>query len=159
MDGMDVLWLYYNELDSNWIEFDCIFEVPWDKICCNLALYRSNWIELNVIRMWLFPMEIHWLAEKCMWNSAPQFSSSHKPAVLLHSPCIAKSIVWYHWETYIPPETCNYTVPKTELMVELLKCANISESSLNNNAIAFTWHKSIGPVQDTKWLLSTQSKI
>ena len=39
--------LYYNELDSTWFELDCIFDVPWDDICCNLVLYKKNLIELN----------------------------------------------------------------------------------------------------------------
>jgi len=32
------IWLDYdfNELDSNWLESDCITEVPWDDICCDL---------------------------------------------------------------------------------------------------------------------------
>jgi len=36
------IWLDYdyNELNSNWLELDCIIEVPWDEICCNLALYK-----------------------------------------------------------------------------------------------------------------------
>ena len=37
----------YDELDSNWLELDCIIEVPWDDNCCDLALYKWNWIELN----------------------------------------------------------------------------------------------------------------
>jgi len=42
----------YNELDSNWLELDCIIEVPSDDICCELALYKKtdlNWIsEVNL---------------------------------------------------------------------------------------------------------------
>jgi len=30
----------YNELNSSWVELDCIIEVPYDDICCNLALYK-----------------------------------------------------------------------------------------------------------------------
>ena len=31
---MNWIWLDYdyNELDSNWLELDCITEVPWDDI-------------------------------------------------------------------------------------------------------------------------------
>ena len=35
------------KLNSNWLELDYIIEVPWDDICCNLALYKWNWTELN----------------------------------------------------------------------------------------------------------------
>jgi len=30
----------YNEFDSILLELDCIFEVPWDDICCYLAPYK-----------------------------------------------------------------------------------------------------------------------
>ena len=36
------IWLDYdyNEFDSNWLELDCIIEVLWDDICCDLVLYK-----------------------------------------------------------------------------------------------------------------------
>ena len=41
--------LYYNEMYYNWLELNCI-EVPWDNICCDLVLYKTNWIGGRNIR-------------------------------------------------------------------------------------------------------------
>jgi len=42
MNLINWIWLYYdyNELESSWLEFDCIIEGRWDDICCDLALNK-----------------------------------------------------------------------------------------------------------------------
>ena len=61
----------YNELDSNWLELDCVIEVPWDDICCDLALYinKLNW--------------------KKSITKNPPFSTRGRFSLFLSSPCYA----------------------------------------------------------------------
>ena len=45
--NLELIWLFYNELDSNWLELDRIFDS-----CCDLALYKYNyWTEILLKRL------------------------------------------------------------------------------------------------------------